>query len=216
MGEEKDVVEFSTIATDVLQKALLKYGYDVDTTQRLVPTTPPNIEGKYKVDRIFFLALEEVYNAGTEMEIYMGDHIDEMNKNIESLELELKNQNNRTVDMEYVWTGDTILYHYNMTANVVGAKYFDRNGDEVEIFALYFVCVKDYIDPKAGWDCHFHSGELITGQILPEGIKDFKFSAICRDKWGEDAVMLQRVGDFKVAEDYGNKHSQNYITPRIN
>lgn len=217
IGEEREVVDFTEVGTDVLQKALLKYGYVTDTAQRLVLTTPPNVEGKYKVDRMFFLALEEVYNAGTEFETYMGDFIDVMNESSqESLVLELKNQNNRTVDMTYSWlVSDKVVYHYDMTANVVGAKYLDKNGEEVEIFALYFVCVKDYIDTSAGWDCQYHSGELITGRILPDGIADFKFSATCRDKWGADAGMLQRVGDFKVAEDYGNKHQTNYITPRI-
>ena len=218
VGEEKEVVDFTEIGTDVLQKALLEYGYVTDTTQRLMPTTPPNVEGKYLIDRIFFLALEEVYNAGTEFETYMGDFIDNMNddNHHESLTLEFKNQNNRTVDMTYSWSVDgKEMYNYDMTVNVVGAKYYDSNGKEVEIFALYFVCEKEYIDTTAGWDCHYHSGELITGRILPEGIADFKFSAVCRDKWGEDAGMLQRVGDFKVAEDYGNKHQANYITPRI-
>lgn len=218
IGEEKEVVDFTEIGTDVLQKALLEYGYVTDTTQRLMPTTPPNVEGKYLIDRIFFLALEEVYNAGTEFETYMGDFIDNMNddNHHESLTLEFKNQNNRTVDMTYSWSVDgKEMYNYDMTVNVVGAKYYGSNGKEVEIFALYFVCEKDYIDPSAGWDCHYHSGELITGRILSEGIADFKFSAVCRDKWGEDAGMLQRVGDFKVAEDYGNKHQANYITPRI-
>ncbi len=218
VGEEKEVVDFTEVGTDVLQKALLEYGYMTDTTQRLMLTTPPNVEGKYLIDRIYFLALEEVYNAGTEFETYMGDYIDNMNDDShhESLVLELRNQNNRTVDMTYSWSVDgKEMYNYDMTVNVIGAKYFDSNGEEVEIFALYFVCEKEYLDPTAGWDCHYHSGELITGKILPEGIVDFKFSAVCRDKWGADAGMLQRVGDFKVAEDYGNKHQENYITPRI-
>ncbi len=217
VGEEKEVVEFTEVGTDVLQNALLEHGYLTDTTQKLLLTTPPNVEGKYQIDRMFFLALEEIYNAGTELETYMGDYIDVMNENShESLTIELKNQNNRTVDMVYSWSvNGKVAYHYDMPVNVVGARYFANNGEEVEIFALYFVCEKDYLDPTAGWDCHYHSGELITGKILPEGIADFKFSAVCRDKWGADAGMLQRVGDFKVAEDYGNKHQENYITPRI-
>lgn len=219
-GEETNVVKFSTIATDELQKALFKDGYNVDTTQKLVLATPPNVEGKYKVSRMFYLAINEVWkikiNDTTYMPYPLSPYIAEINNvGADSLILELKNQNNRTVDMVFsLWSGSNELYHYEMPVSVVGAKYFDNNGKEVEIFAIYYICEKTYI-VSTGFDCFYRSGELITGEILPNGIKDFKLCSICRDRYGKDKDLLLDVGNYRVAEDYNNKHQANYITPRI-
>jgi len=222
MGEENNVPDFNTMCPTALQKAMLQYGYNSnDTSFRLV--TPQNVNGTYSVNGMYFLALNEVMRAGTDYEIHMSDFIDNLNAlHSESLVLELTEQNNTSVKMHYKWfSGEDLTYEIAAdNASVVGALVNPRQvANEVvydTIFALYFECTKGYPVMDAGWDCHYHARELITGIIRNDGIKDFRFACLCHDKWGADDYVLQRVGDYRVTMDYNAHVDANYVTPRIN
>lgn len=217
MGEENNVADFDTLCPEILQRAMLQHGYGSgDMSFHLV--TPHNIEGKYVVDGMYILHTNEVFRAGTDYEVQMIDHVNELNAlHSDSLVFELAEQNNSSIKMHYqLFSGADLTYDLQFDNAFVAGAVIDNRGVNDTVFILYYECVKGYPVKDSGWDCEYKSRELITGVVTEGGIKDFRFGCICHDKWGEDDYLLQRVDDYRISMDYNTQVSPDYVTPRIN